>query len=294
MDYGLILPTMPAGANAEGIEAGAETAVRLGWTTAWTTDHVLVERASAADYGEIFEAIATLAYVGARHSGLRLGTSVIVVPQRNAVVLAKELATIDALTRGRLVAGVGIGWNEFEYRNLGMAERFRQRGAYLEETILLWRHLWSGSTAPFAGRFHRLDDFAFGPLPAQGAALPILIGARSEPAIRRAGRLADGYHVSQTSPEVLAQRIPILRAAAAEAGRPMLPLSARVRVDLDGALTSGYRIDGTPEAMAAEIRRFADLGLEHLAFAFGETAPERVVAAMERFDRDVLAVLRGT
>lgn len=292
MDYGLILPTMPAGASAEGIEAGSETAVRLGWTTAWTTDHVLVERASAPDYGEIFEAIATLAYVGARHGGLRLGTSVIVVPQRNAVVLAKELATIDALTRGRLIAGIGIGWDEAEYRNLGMAERFHLRGAYLEETIRLWRHLWSGSTEPFVGRFHRLEDYAFGPLPAQGARLPILIGARSEPAIRRAGRLADGYHVSQTSPEVLADRIAILRAATEAAGRPMVPLSARVRIDLDGVITSGYRIAGTPEAMAVELSRFADLGVEHLAFAFGETAPERVVAAMERFDRDVLAALR--
>jgi probable F420-dependent oxidoreductase len=292
MDYGLILPTMPEGASAEGIEAGAETVARLGWSTVWTTDHVLVERASAAEYGRIFEAITTLAYVGGRHPTLRLGASVIVVPQRNAVVLAKELATVDALTRGRLIAGVGIGWDEIEYGNLGMAGRFHVRGAYLEETIRLWRHLWSGSTEPFAGRFHRFDDFTFGPLPAQGAGLPIVIGARSEAAIRRAGRLGDGYHASQAGPAQIAERIPILRAAAEEAGRPTPTVSARVRVDFEGTVTSGYRIAGSPDEMVAELRRFAELGVAHLGVTFGETAPERVVAAMERFDRTVLAALR--
>jgi len=292
MDYGLILPTMTEGASAEGVEAGAETAARLGWSTAWTTDHVLIERASASEYGRIFEAVTTLAYVGGRHPTLRLGASVIVVPQRNAVLLAKELATVDALTRGRLIAGVGIGWNEIEYGNLAMSDRFHVRGAYLEETIRLWRHLWSGSTEPFAGRFHRFDDFAFGPLPAQGSDLPIVIGARSDAAIRRAGRLADGYHATGAGPALIAERIPILRAASEAAGRPLPAISARVRIDLAGSITSGYRIAGTPDEMAAEIRRFGNLGVGHLAFAFGETAPERVVAAMERFDRDVLTLLR--
>lgn len=292
MDHGIILPTMPAGASPEGIEAGAETAARLGWSTAWTTDHVAVERASAGDYGRIFEAITTLAWVGARHPGLRLGTSVVVIPQRNAVVVAKELATLDALSGGRVVAGLGVGWNEAEYGNLGMADRFGVRGAYLEETILLWRHLWSGSNEPFEGRFHRLTDFMFEPLPARGAALPIVVGARSEPALRRVGRLADGYHSSAAGPELVAERLPIIRAAAADAGRAMPEVSARVRVDLAGTATSGYRISGTPDEMAAEIRRFAALGVTHLAFWFGETEPERLAGAMARFDREVLAAAR--
>jgi len=292
MDYGLILPTMPRGATAEGIDAGAGTAARLGWSTVWTTDHVLVERASADEYGRIFEAITTLAWISGRHQRLHLGTSVIIVAQRNAVVLAKELATLDALSGGRLIAGVGVGWDALEFANLGMADRFPHRGAYLEETIALWRHLWSGSDEPFAGRFHQFTDFAFEPLPAQGAALPIVIGGRAEPALRRAGRLGDGYHASSAGPDAIAARVPVIRAAAEAAGRPMPWLSARVRVDLAGELTEGYRIAGRPDEMAAEVRRFADLGLRHLAFNFGETAPERVATAIERFDREVLAALR--
>src|SRR5690606_25464779 len=179
------------------------------------------------------EALVTLAWMAGRHERVRLGMSVIVVPQRNAVVLAKELASLDALSGGRLVAGVGVGWNAHEFSNLGVAERFHARGGYLDEAIALWRHLWAGSGAPFHGRHHVLEDYVFGPLPAQGANVPIWVGGHSPAALRRAGRLADGYHSSATSPARYAERIPHVRAAAEAAGRPMPVLSARVRVRLD-------------------------------------------------------------
>ena len=294
MDFGLVLPTMPAGASKEGIEAAAEAAARLGWHSVWTTDHVLVPRSAAREYGQIYEALATLAYVGARHEDLKLGTSVIVVPQRNAVLLAKELATIDALTGGRLIAGVGVGWNQQEFVNLGEADRFHRRGAYLDETIRLWRHLWSGSEEPFEGSFHRFSDFSFGPLPAQGAALPIWVGGRNEPALQRAGAVGDGYHSSQSSPPQFAVRVPIISAAATAAGRPTPLLSARVRVHFGPERSvGGYVIAGKPEQMLAEIDAFAGCGVSHLALAFGETEPDRVVDAVERFDRDVVAQLRA-
>lgn len=290
MDYGLCLPNFPAGASPEGIDAGAGAAVRLGWSTVWTTDHVLVPHDAADEYGQIYEALLTLAWVAARHPTIRLATSVIVVPQRNAVVLAKELATLDSLSGGRVVAGVGVGWNRVEFANLGVAERFGQRGAYLDETIALWRHLWSGSTEPFLGRFHSLEDFTFGPLPDQGARLPIVVGGRAEPALRRAGRLGDGYHSSASSPSQYAERLPIVRAAAEAAGRPMPWLSARVRVEFDRQ-SSGYALRGSPEAIAAEVRAFADLGVTHLALWFGATDPGELVARAERFSREVIPLV---
>ena len=286
MDYGLCLPNFPAGASAEGIEAGADVAERLGWSTVWTTDHILVPHADAGDYGRIYDAILTLAWVGARHPALRLGTSVIVVPQRSAVVLAKELASLDSLSGGRAVAGVGIGWNTTEFDNLGMADRFHVRGAYLDETIRLWRHLWSGATEPFHGRFHRIDDFVFGPLPVQEP-LPIVVGGRAEAALRRAGTFGDGYHSSSTGPEAYAKRLPVIADAAAAAGREMPALSARVRVAFDRPAESSYAMRGTPEEIAQEIRAFAALGVEHLALAFQATDPDEVVARAERFDREV-------
>ena len=287
MDYGLCLPNFPDGASREGIEAGAEAAVRLGWSTVWSTDHVLVDRASAPEYGRIYEAILTLAWVGSRHPGIRLGTSVLVVPQRNAAILAKELATLDALSGGRVTAGVGIGWNRHEFANLGVAERFHVRGAYLDETIRLWRHLWSGSTEPFRGRFHTMEDFVFGPLPDQGANLPIVVGASAAPALRRVGELADGYHSSAIGPATYAERIPIIRAAAEAAGRPLPTLSARVRVGFDETPDASYAMRGSVEEIAAEVRSFAALGVIHLAMTFGTTEPAELVRRMDRFAREV-------
>ena len=292
MDFGICLPNFPDGASPEGIDAAAEVAERLGWSAAWTTDHVLVPTDSIEDYGHIYDAILTLAWVGARHPRVRLATSVIVVPQRNAVVLAKELATLDSLTDGRVIAGVGVGWNQAEFANLGMSERFGTRGAYLDETIRLWRHLWSGSTEPFAGRFHAVDDFAFSPLPAQGAALPIVVGGRAERALQRAGTLGDGYHSSVSSPAQYGERIPIIRAAADAAGRPMPWLSARVRVEFDDG-SSGYAMRGSPEDMAAEVRKFADIGVTHLALWLGSTDPGELVTRAERFEREVVPLLAG-
>ena len=287
MDYGLAIPNFPDGASRDGIEAAAELTERQGWSTVWTTDHVLVPAADADDYGRIYDAILTLAWVGAKYTKVRLGTSVIVIPQRNAVIVAKELATLDALTDGRVIAGIGGGWNEAEYANLGVADRFHVRGAYIDETVRLWRHLWSGSTEPFKGRFHDIDDYVFGPLPAQGDRLPIVIGGRAKPALERAGRVADGYHSSSTSPKQYADRVPILRAAAEAAGRPMPWLTARVRVEFGPATDSSYAIRGEHHQMADEIRAFAALGVEHLALWFGTTDPDELAVLVERFSHDV-------
>lgn len=291
MDYGICIPNFPDGASREGMEAAAETAERLGWSTAWTTDHVLVPTADIDDYGRIYDAIMSLAWVGARYAKVRLGTSVMVVPQRNAVILAKELGTLDALTGGRAIAGVGIGWNQGEFRNLGVEDRFHVRGAYLDETIALWRHLWSGSTEPFRGRFHDIEDFAFGPLPDQGAALPIVVGGRAEAALRRAGRLGDGYHSSATGAATYAERVPIIRAAAEAAGRPMPWLTVRAWVEFDTAGGRHFSIRGTPDEMAAEIKAFAELGVEHIAVWFKSTEPDELVRRMERFQREVVPLV---
>ena len=288
LQLGIALPNFERGANRDGVIAAADAAERLGWHSAMTTDHVLIPRAVAETYGDMLEALATLAYLAGRTERLILGTSVLVVPMRNAVLVARELATIDVLSGGRLVAGVGIGWNEGEFANLGVADNFHRRGRYTEEAIAVWRHLWSGSEAPFEGRFFSFSDFAFGPPPAQPGGPPIWIGGRSEAAVRRAGRLAQAYQSSSTSPDAYAERIPILRAAAAEAGRPMPLLSARVVVRFDKPpAASGYTVSGDDDAIADELGRFLDLGVEHLLVAFGEVEAERVVARMERFDRAI-------
>lgn len=289
MEFGVCLPFGP-GASIEAIEAAAETAERLGWSDVWVTDHLLVDLEDTADYGWITEAVTTLAYLAGRTSRVRLGASVLIVPMRNAVLLAKELATIDTASRGRLIAGVGVGWSEREFATLGAADRFHARGAYTEETVALWRHLWSGSQEPFRGRFHTIENACFEPLPPQGAALPIWFGGRHPKALERIGRLADAYHSSATSPAAYAPRIPIIRAAAEAAGRAMPRLTARVRVRLGERpedADRSYAMRGSASDIAGEIAGFASLGVDHLALSFAERDPEGLAHTMERFRAEV-------
>ena len=135
-----------------------------------------------------------------------MGASVVVVPMRNAIVLAKELATIDALSGGRLIVGVGVGWNQTEFGNVGDGDRFHRRGAYLDESVAIWRQLWGGGGGPFHGRFHDFDEVRFAPLPAQGANVPIWLGGRDERALRRTGRLSPGLPLHGDEPAQYAVR----------------------------------------------------------------------------------------
>jgi probable F420-dependent oxidoreductase len=291
MDYGLVLPSLGDEANRDGIIAAVELAEEHGFTDVWATDHILIDHAGAEDYGRIYEAITTLAWIAGRSRGIRLGASVIVVPMRNAVVLAKQLATLDALSEGRLIAGFGVGWNAVEFANVGVAERFHERGAYTEETIAVCKHLWSGSREPFHGRFHTFEDFFFQPLPAQGVNVPIWLGGRDERALRRVGRLADAYHASAASPSALAARIPVVRAAAEAAGREMPRLSGRARVELGAAAESFYTMRGSAADVASDIRAFADLGVDHLALAFPPRDAVGLRAVVARFMREVVPLV---
>lgn len=293
MDFGLVLPNSRAGSSAEGIEAAAEAAERLGYASVWSTDHVAVDRRYADEYGRIFDAILTMAHVGARTTRVRIGISVVVVPMRPAVVVAKELATLDVLSRGRLTVGVGVGWNATEFGNVGAADRFHVRGAYTSEAIKLWRHLWSGSTEPFRGRFNDLADYVFEPLPMQPGGPPIVVGGGSEAACRRAGTLGDGYHFSAAGPESVGRRVRIVEEAARAARRPMPQVSGRARLEFDGSPGSGsasgsaYAMRGSPEAIGGEVRAFRDVGVSQLMLAIGPTDPEGYVAVAERFMREV-------
>jgi probable F420-dependent oxidoreductase len=287
MDYGLALPNIGDAANRDGIAAAVDIAERHGFKDVWATDHLLVNHSAAEDYGRTYESITTLAWLAGQSTTVRLGLSVVVVPMRNAVVLAKQLATLDALSGGRVIAGFGVGWSPEEFANVGVADRFHQRGAYTEETVALCRHLWSGSTEPFEGKFFSFSDFVFQPVPEQGERLPVWIGGRDERALRRVGRIADAYHASATSPASYEPRIPIIRAAAESAGRPMPRLSARSRIELGREKESFYTIHGSPEEAAGEIRAFAALGVDHIALMFPSRDADGLARDVERFVTEV-------
>jgi alkanesulfonate monooxygenase SsuD/methylene tetrahydromethanopterin reductase-like flavin-dependent oxidoreductase (luciferase family) len=216
---------------------------------------------------------------------------VLIPAMRDAPLLAKQLATLDVLTGGRLTVGVGVSDRDDlpEYENLGKADRFATRGAYVDEAIALWRHLWGGRTDPFEGEFHRLRDYNFLPLPPQGADLPIWCGGRSDRALRRAARLCDGYHAAQTGPQDIRDRQPKLREEAAAAGRAPVSISIRARVRFDAGPLAVYSLHGSPAEMVSDVAEFARVGVDELVVVFKESSPERLAAELERFDSEVFA-----
>ncbi|MGH3300484.1 MAG: LLM class flavin-dependent oxidoreductase [Streptosporangiaceae bacterium] len=295
MRFGLVLPSIGPGTGPDALEAAASACEEHDWTSVWVTDHVLVPHGpEEAEYGLLLEAICALTWVAARFGGLTVGTSVLVPALRDAPLLAKQLATLDILTGGRLIVGVGASdpHDDVEYANLGKSDRFSRRGAYLDEAIALWRHLWSGRTDPFRGEFHQLVDFCFQPLPPQGAGIPIWCGGRSQRAVRRAAELADGYHAAQTGPEHLRVRLPQLTEAVARAGRPLPSLSVRARVRFDAGPGAVYAICGSHEAMTRELLEFASLGVGDLVLVLPSSDPAEVVALARRFASEVVQPYR--
>lgn len=291
MTFGIILPNKGQGAGSELLDTACDGAVAAGWRSAWVTDHLMVPRGPEADeYGTMLEALTTLAWAGGRHEDLIFGTSVISPAMRDAPMLAKELATIDVLLGGRLIVGVGVSdtGDLPEYTNMGKEDRFIGRGAYVDESIRLWRHLWSGSTEPFDGQFHQLSDFTFAPLPVQGANIPIWAGGRSARAVRRTAELADGYHAAQTGPKDLGERLPQLRDALELTGRPWPFVSTRARVRFDKEPRTVYSMSGTDEAIAAEVAAFAAAGNDELILVFESHEPDDLAAEINRFRDSVV------
>ena len=294
MEIGLALQNHGDGTSADGISASADAVSRHGWQSIWAVDHLVVAAAESADYGWTLDPLVSLAWLAARYPSIRIATGVLVPPMRDAVQLAKELATLDILSEGRLMVGVGVGDEEDlgEYANLGKADRFRVRGAYLDETIALWRHLWAGRTDPFEGRFVTLTDFTFNPLPPQRDHLMILSGGRSDRALSRVGRITDGLYSSRWGPEDLVSRWPAMLATAAANGRSRPRLATRVRVRFDATPDSRYSVCGSPAEMAAQLVRFAEIGVNDFVAVLGAILPADIERLATRFEREVVARFR--
>lgn len=224
----------------------------------WTVEHVVVPAGYESEYpysptgrmpgpeeSPIPDPLIWLTWVGAATTTLRLATGILILPQRNPVVLAKELATLDVLSSGRVELGVGVGWLREEFDALGIP--FEDRGARTDEYIDALRCLWREAEPCFEGRFARFDRAKSYPKPPQGT-IPIHVGGHTRTAARRAGRLGDGFFPGRSTDEELVPLLDTMRAAAKDAGRNPedIEVTAGGVMDLDG------------------VRRFADLGVDRV------------------------------
>jgi probable F420-dependent oxidoreductase len=268
MDYHVTLANAVPGARLEDLVEVAVAAEELGFAGIWTTDHLLMPAGDR--YSAVIEPLVVLAYLAARTTRVRLGTSVIVLPMRNPFVVAKQAASIDLLSSGRLTLGLGAGWSEPEFRNVGAD--FHTRGRRLDESIRLFRHLFSGSKEPFQGDFYGYEDGVFEPLPVQRERLPIMIGGNSEAALKRALRYGDVWQSTALGPD------------------QFRPKAERLRREVEGrSLELGARVTlrGGLEEMREQIRAWEGSGADHLLLGFSGP-PGEYVDYMRQLSAEVL------
>jgi probable F420-dependent oxidoreductase len=249
---------------AQLVELGvlAET---LGYHTLWLPDHLLPPADYGDTYGGVYEPLVTLSYLAARTSSVLLGTSVLVLPMRNPFVVAKQVATVDRLSGGRITLGVGIGWDRTEFSSVGAD--YACRASKMDEAIELIRHLFETGSGPFHGRHFGFDTGVFAPRPVSGARLPIMVGGTSDAALRRAARLADSWQAVGLSPSEFAEHAARLR-------------SLTTRTVQAGARISVPSMEKLDEALR-EVEQWRSAGAEHLAVWFG--AVDGFAERMTRF-----------
>jgi probable F420-dependent oxidoreductase len=266
MRLGVHLPHIGCKAGPEAIRRAAVQAEALGFADVWASEHIIVPEGAAYPPSPIFyDPVLTLTWAAAATRRVGLGTSVLVLPMRHPVPLAKELATLQCLSEGRLILGAGVGWLEAEFAALGAP--FAERGRRMDEGIALMRAAWSQDPVSFAARHIPAIVEEMRMLPQPAAPIPIWIGGSSPPALRRALKLG-GWHGSRLSP---AEAAPIVRRLRAERPDPGFVLSVR----------SGW--DGKDDgALTARLAGYAEAGLDHVLVEPQERALDAWLQTVER------------
>jgi probable F420-dependent oxidoreductase len=209
MQLGIHLPHAGEQATPALIRHAAIRAEALGLSDVWVSEHIIVPRATFPRSPLFYDPVLSLTWAAAVTERVRLGTSVLVLPMRHPLPLAKELATLQNLSDGRLILGAGVGWLEAEFRALGVP--FHERGRRTDEGVAMMRAVWTQDPVTFHAKYidAEIDEMTMRPQPVKP--IPIWFGARSEAAYRRTVRIGDGWHGSQLSPEEAAPVVARLR-----------------------------------------------------------------------------------
>lgn len=291
MELGVHVPQIGPLANRDGVTAFARAAEERGFDSLWVSDHVVIPRKLDARYPysrdggfpvppetPFLEPIAALLFVAGVTQRAKLGTTVLVIPMRNPVVTAKQLATLDVLSSGRLILGVGAGWMAEEFEMLGVP--FEKRGARTSEYIRLYKALWTEDNPSFQGKFWSIEDVGFSPKPLQKPHPPIWVGGHSAPALRRAGRLADAWHAIGLPAEQVAADYAEVRRHAQEAGRDpaSVALSIRTRLPLKDVQQS-----------AEILQSYKEIGVSHAVIEVFTLDLDRATEMMDTLANDVRA-----
>ena len=317
MDFGVATSSRGALGNRGGYIAVGEAAERLGFGFISVNDHVIVPRDIASRYpysetgewagaaaGECLEQLSTLSFLAGRTERVKLLTSVMVVPQRQPVLAAKMLATVDVLSAGRLIVGCGVGWLQKEFEALG-APSYAERGRATDEFLNAFKVLWTAEAPKLEGRHVNFDAIVFAPKPVTKPHPPIWIGGESPQALGRVVRLGDGWYPASNNPqhrldtaERLAKGVSELARVAESAGRDPKSIDVGFLVlwPVDWAAQTrpgGTRrlLTGRPEDMAADVDALARAGIRHLCLTFQTASLAETLERMQRFAEDVMPLV---
>ena len=255
----------------------ATTAERVGIESIWTVEHVVIPvgyestypydpsgKIPAPDQMPIPDPLIWLSYAAAVTKTLRLATGIVILPQRHPLYVAKEVATLDVLSNGRLILGIGIGWLEEEFDALGIP--FEERAGRTAETVRAMRSLWKDQAEPFEGKYFRWGKLESHPKPVQKPGVPIVVGGHTERAARRAARYGDGFFPGVADDEKLKWLLGIMREECKKLGRD----AATIEV------TSG-RAAPNPDT----VKRLADLGVSRFVLPPPAFDPEGITKGLE-------------
>ena len=289
MRKGVVFPQTEIGTDPAAVRDYAQAAESLGFDHLVAYDHVLgANAASRPGWGGFYkhtdmfhEIFVLFGFLAAATQTLELVSGIVILPQRQTALVAKQAAAIDILSGGRLRLGIGTGWNDVEYEALG--ENFHDRGRRSEEQIEVMRALWTNELVTYDGRWHKITDAGLNPLPVQRP-IPVWFGGMAEEVVKRTGRLGDGWMpMLSMKPDADGRaRLERLRGYAREAGRDPSSLG------IENIITAS---NGSPEDWLGEVKAWKELGTTHTSvntMGAGHRSPDDHIKAIELF-RDTIA-----
>jgi len=305
MKFGITIP-LHRGVDAQVNIELAKRAEKLGFNSIWISDHVILPRKYKHRFSDIlYDPFVILAYIAASTNKLQLGTSVLILPYRNPVVVAKMIATLDMLSGGRIIFGVGPGWMSEEFDTLGIP--FKERGKRTDEYIRIFKELWIKEEHNFNGNFHKFSAIKFYPKPLQRPHPPIWVGGNSRTAISRALEHGNGWHPVWFSPSEMQEKLRYFKNTAKDQGRELgnFVFSIRNRLSI---LKSGeketkhlervrgkniFAFYGTREEIIEYIREFEKIGVSHIVFDLDVDNNEDMFHMIEEFSKDIMPLFKG-
>jgi len=298
MKYGLTLPHFRQVASPLALQRVAREAEAMGYDSLWVTDHIVMPHPYVDRFGaHFYDPLTTLGYVIPYTRRIRLGSSVFILPYRNPIFMAQALATLDILSNGRLLVGVAAGWCQEEFRVLGVP--FERRGDLTDESIRIFKALWTQEDPVFRGQFWTVEGVKSPPHPVQKPHPPIYVGGNSKRAQRRAVELGDGWHPTRPSPEDVKAGLEYLRRLAEQRGRSLEGFEVIVRqpMRITDTPTGGARpLIGTLDEVKRAVEAYREAGATYLMMDTFYSVPELndvdldgMLRSMERFARAFLA-----